>query len=84
MVYGAEAVLPTDLEYNSLRVTAYDEDDNEQGRQDSVDLLEEERELAASRTAIYQQGLRRYHSRRVKSRSFNEGDLVLQIGRAHV
>ena len=61
------------------RVDAYDEDDNEQARQDRVDLLEEERELAASRTAIYQQGLRRYHSRRVKSRSFNEGDLVLRL-----
>ena len=79
MVYGAEAVLPTDLEHDSPRVAAYDEDDNEQARQDSVDLLEEERELAASRTAIYQQGLRRYHSRRVKSHSFNEGDLVLRL-----
>ena len=79
MVYGAEAVLPTDLEHDSPRVAAYDEDDNKQARQDSVDLLEEERELAASRTAIYQQGLRRYHSRRVKSRSFNEGDLVLRL-----
>ena len=79
MVYGAEAALPTDLDHDSPRVTAYDEDDNEQARQDSVDLLKEERELAASRTAIYQQGLRRYHSRRVKSRSFNEGDLVLRL-----
>ena len=28
---------------------------------------------------IYQQGLRRYHSRRVRSRTFQEGDLVLWL-----
>jgi hypothetical protein len=42
-----------------------------------VDLLEEERDLAAHRSAIYQQNLRRYHSRRVRKCSFKEVDLVL-------
>jgi hypothetical protein len=42
-----------------------------------VDLLEEERDLAAQRSAIYQQNLRRYHSRRVRKHSFKEEDLVL-------
>jgi hypothetical protein len=42
-----------------------------------VDLLEEERDLAAQRSAIYQQNLHCYHSRRVRKRSFKEGDLVL-------
>jgi len=77
MVYGAKAIMPSDLEHDSPRVAAYIEKDNESARQDGLDLLEEERKLALSRTAIYQQGLRRYHSRRVKSRSFQEGDLVL-------
>ena len=40
--------------------------------------MEEERELVLQRSAIYQQGLRRYHSRKIKHRSFNEGDLVLR------
>jgi hypothetical protein len=44
-----------------------------------VDLLEEERDLAAQRSAIYQQNLRRYHSRRVRNRSFKEGDLVQHL-----
>ena len=35
--------------------------------------------MAAARSAIYQQDLRRYHSRRVKSRTFQEGDLVLRL-----
>ena len=79
LVYGAEAVLPTDIRHDSLRVAAYVEQDNELARQDSLDALEEVRDLAAARSAIYQQDLRRYHSRRVKSRAFQEGDLVLRL-----
>ena len=69
MVYGAEAVLPSDIRH-SPRVVAYVEADNEQARQDALDLLDEQRDVAAARSAIYQQDLRHYHSRRVKSRVF--------------
>ena len=79
LVYGAEAVLPSDIRHDSPRVTAYVEADNEQARQDSLDVLDEERDLAAAKSAIYQQDLRRYHSRRIKSRTFQEGDLVLRL-----
>ena len=79
MVYGAEAVMPTDLEHDSPRVVHYTEAANELTRQDGVDQLDEARDLARSRTAIYQQGFRRYHSRRVKTRTFQEGDLVLRL-----
>jgi hypothetical protein len=44
-----------------------------------VDLLEEERDLAAQRSTIYQQNLRRYHSHWVRKCSFKEGDLVLRL-----
>ena len=53
MVYGAEAVLPNDIRHDSPRVAAYVEVDNEKARQDSLDLLDEERDLAAARSAIY-------------------------------
>ena len=79
MVYGAKAVLPSDIRHDSPRVVAYVEADNEQARQDALDLLDEQQDLAAAHSAIYQQDLRRYHSRRVKSRAFQEGDLVLQL-----
>ena len=79
LVYGAEAVLPSDIYHDSPRVAAYVEANNELARQNSLDALEEARELAASRSAIYQQDLRRYHSRRVKTRNFQEGDLVLRL-----
>ena len=79
MVYGAEAVLPSDIRHDSPRVAAYVEADNEQARQNALDLLDKQRDVAAARSTIYQQDLRRYHSHRVKSRTFQEGDLVLQL-----
>ena len=53
MVYGAEAVLPSDIHHDSPRVAAYVEEDNEKARQDALDLLDEERDLAIARSAIY-------------------------------
>jgi len=79
MVYGVEAIMPTDLEHDSPRVINFVEADNEVARQDGVDQLDEARDLAYSRTAIYQQCLHRYHSRRVQTRTFQEGDLVLRL-----
>ena len=79
LVYGAEAVLPADIEHDSPRVTQYTEAEVQEARQNDVDLLEEARELALSRSAIYQQNLRRYHSRKVCPRVFREGDLVLRL-----
>ena len=79
IVYGAEAVLPSDTRHDSPRVAAYVEADNEKARQDSLDLLDDERDLAAAHSAIYQQDLRHYHNRRVKTRTFQEGDLVLRL-----
>ena len=79
MVYGAKAVLPSDIRHDSPRVAAYVEADNEKVRQDAIDLLDEERDLAVARSAIYKQDLRHYHSRWVKTRTFQEGDLVLRL-----
>ena len=79
MVYGAEAVLPSDIRHDSPRVAAYVEVGNEKARQEALDLLDEEHDIAAARSVIYQQDLRRYHSRRVKTRTFQEGDLVLRF-----
>ncbi|KAK1606280.1 hypothetical protein QYE76_029953 [Lolium multiflorum] len=79
LVYGSEAVLPTDIIHDSPRVSAYNEETADEARQLSVDLIEEARNLADQRSTIYQQKLRRYHSRRVRNRSFMVGDLVLRL-----
>ena len=78
LVYGAEVVLPTELKYGSPRVRAYNEDAQRTERIDDVNFLEEVRCWAAVRSDRYQQGLRRYHSRRVRPRELQEGDLVLR------
>jgi hypothetical protein len=70
MVYGAKAVMPTDLQYDSPRVVNYTEASNEVARQNGLVLVDEACDLARSRTSIYQQGLHRYHSRRVRTRTF--------------
>jgi len=78
LVYGAEAVLSMDLEHDSPRVEQYTEAEAKEAREDSVDLLEKACDLALSRSAAYQQGLRRYHGQKVKPMAFREGDLVLR------
>jgi hypothetical protein len=44
LVYGAEAVLPTNIEFNAPRVVQYTEKQGKEAREDGVDLLEEARE----------------------------------------
>jgi hypothetical protein len=77
LVYGAEAILPTDLEYGSPKVWGYDEGANQGAREDSLDQLDEARTVALMHSARYQQTLRRYQARKVRRRDFSEGDLVL-------
>jgi transposase InsO family protein len=79
LVYGAEAILPTDVEYGSPRTKAYDDQSNQISREDSLDQLEEARDVALLHSARYQQSLRRYHARRVRPRDFQVGDLVLRL-----
>ncbi|SPT18690.1 unnamed protein product [Triticum aestivum] len=79
LIYGVEAVIPTDIEFDSPRVTMYTEEEAKEAREDGVDLLEEGRLLSLSQSTIYQQSLRRYYNRKVKPRSFQEGDHVLRL-----
>jgi hypothetical protein len=79
LVYGAEAILPTDLEYGSPRTRAYDDRSNQTSREDSLDQLEEARDMALLHSARYQQSLRRHHARGVRSRDLRVGDLVLRL-----
>jgi hypothetical protein len=79
LLFGAEAVLPMDVRYCVPRVAAYVEEDAEKALADAQDLLDEARGVALVRSAVYQQSLRNYHSRRVRGRSFEPGDLVLRL-----
>jgi hypothetical protein len=79
LVYGSEAILPTDLEYGSPRVRGYDEGANQRAHEDWLDQLDKARTMALMHSARYQQALRRYQARKVRRRDFSEGDLVLRL-----
>ena len=57
MVYGSEAIHPTDLNYGAPRVKAYNEQGNEASLEDAMDLLDEARDISLLRSANYQQAL---------------------------
>ena len=79
MVHGTEAVLPVEVRYNATRVAQYKEAESNAALADSVDSLEEAREVALARSMVYQQSLRNYHGHRLRPRSFSIGDLVLRL-----
>ena len=53
MVYGSEAVLPTDLDYGALRIRAYDEQGAKASLEDAKDQLDEAHNIALLRSAKY-------------------------------
>ena len=63
MVYGSEAILPTDLDYGAPRIRAYDEQEAKASHQDTMDQLDEARDIALLCSTKYQQALQRYHGR---------------------
>ena len=54
MGYGTEAMLPCDIIHDSPRVRMYEERETGLDRQDGLDALEEERDVAKARSAFYQ------------------------------
>jgi hypothetical protein len=78
LIYGSEAILPADVMWDSPVVEHYDEGVSEDSRRVDIDGLEEARCAALVQSARYLEGIRRYHDRNVKERSFNVGDLVLR------
>ena len=78
LAYGAEVVLPSDLDHDAPRVKAFDRDQATEAEQDAVDLLEEAHETTVIRSACYHQTLRRYHERKIRGRILEVGDLILR------
>ena len=78
LAYGAEAVLPSDLDHGARRVKAFDHDQAVEAQQDAFDLLEEAHEMTIIHFARYQQTLRRYHETKIRGRILEVGDLVLR------
>jgi hypothetical protein len=78
LVYGSEAILPADVMWDSPAVEQYDEGISEDSRRVDIDGLKEAHCAALVQSERYLEGIRRYHDRNVKERSFNASDLVLR------
>jgi hypothetical protein len=78
LVYGSEAVLPTDVAFGAPQIQFYEEGEAELTRRIDLDSLEEQRLTAVMRQARHDQQLRLYHGRNVQETSFNVGDLILR------
>ena len=78
MVYGSEAILPTDIAFGAPHTQNYDKGEAETTQQTDLDLAEEHRLTAALQHTRYEQQLHYYHDENVQQREFNIGDLVLR------
>src|SRR6185437_10860530 len=78
LMYGSEAVLPSNLDYGALRVKAFDPETAAEAQRDAMEVLEEARLATLHRSARYQQTLCKYYEKRIRERTLQVGDLVLR------
>ena len=78
LIYGAEAVLPHEVRHRSAQVLTFDEACQDASRGVDLVLGKERRRQASLRVARYEQALRWYHCRSIRSRTLEVGDLVLR------
>jgi len=78
MTYGAEAVIPLETGFPTLRTSTFSTDSNDRLLEKSLDLIDEQRESAMVRLAYYQHKLKRGYDINVKLRPLSVGDLVLR------
>ena len=78
MTYGAEAVIPLETGFLTLRTSSFCPIGNNKQLEKSLDLIEEMRENAMVQLAHYQQKLKQGYDANVKLRPLEPGDLVLR------
>ena len=78
MSYGAEAVIPFETGFPTLRTQSFNPSDNDELLERSLDLIEERRENAMVQLLYYQHKLKQDYDAKVKLRPLEHGDLVLR------
>ncbi|KAL0455176.1 UNVERIFIED_CONTAM: hypothetical protein Slati_0856800 [Sesamum latifolium] len=78
LVYGTEAIILAELGMPSHRVMNFSKECNENLLRENLDLIEELRKKAFQRVQRYKNIMINSYNKRVKSRSFQVGDLVLR------
>ena len=78
MTYGAEAVIPLETGFPTMRTNSFNPSDNNEHLKKNLDLIEEKRESVMVQLAYYQQKLKQGYDSNVKLRPLAPGDLVLR------
>lgn len=81
LVYGAEAILPLEVEILSLHVSLQhliDDEMHRVSRLHQLEMLDEKCQTTLTHLQAYQNRLRRSYNKKVKGQHFEVGDLVLK------
>ena len=78
MSYGAEAVIPLETGFPTLRTQSFNPSDNDELLERNLDLIEERRKSAMVQLAYYQHKLKQGYDAKVKLKPLEPRDLVLR------
>jgi ribonuclease HI len=78
LAYAVEAVIPLEVGLPTTRTTEFDVEENESSLRMDLNLVEERRDMATIRLALYQHQMKRGYDKNIRPRSFQVGDLVLR------
>ena len=78
MNYGAEAVIPLEMGFSTLKTSLFNPNSNDNLLKGGLDLIEERRENAMIQLAYYQHKLKQGYNAKIKLRPLEPGDLVLR------
>ena len=78
MTYGAEAVIPLETGFPTLRTSSFNPSNNNVLLEKSLDLIKERRENAVVQLAYYQHKLKQDYDANVKLRPLAPSDLILR------
>lgn len=78
MVYGADVMIPVEINTPTWRCLDFNERINSEGLDVSVDLLDEIRETTHIKEFAAKQKIARRFNIKVRQRGFHKGDLVVK------
>nr|XP_023922956.1 uncharacterized protein LOC112034372 [Quercus suber] len=78
MTYGAEAMIPLEVGFLTLRTSTFTSDGNDELLKKNLDLIDERRKNAMVQLAYYQHKLKQGYDANVRLRPLAPGDLVLR------
>ena len=78
MTYGAEAIIPLEANFPTLKTSSVTPSSNDGLLGKSLDLIEKKREKAVIQLAYYHQKLKQGYDANEKLRPLAQGDLVLR------